>query len=106
MSDDVSELVNLVHQTRMYYEDRLAGEGFLNAYLFCDVEAIGAEKVRELRSTIEYGLGVPVEDIELSISDTSFGHDCERPELAIAPVGMLCQEGDVLTASGIEKRHR
>ena len=100
LSDGTEELVDVVHQTRMYYEDRLAGAGFCNAYLFCDVEAIGAEKARELRLTLESGLGIPVEDVALSIPLASLGYASEHTELAIAPVGLLWRERDSVAASG------
>ena len=100
VSDGSEELVDVVHQTRMYYEDRLAGVGFRKAFFLCDVEAVGAEKIRELRLTIEAGLRIPVEDIELSISCAAIGYSSDRPDLAIAPVGLLWRERDVLVGSG------
>jgi type IV pilus assembly protein PilM len=57
-ADGDGQLTDLVHQTAMYYQDRLGGAGFARVVL---VDAAGAGTEMEVRRSIESRLGVPVE---------------------------------------------
>jgi Tfp pilus assembly PilM family ATPase len=66
-SADANEtLADLVHQTAMYYEDRLQGNGFERAILSGSSAGGGAGTAdrSELRHNLETRLGVPVEGID------------------------------------------
>ncbi|MGE3510181.1 MAG: type IV pilus biogenesis protein PilM [Vicinamibacterales bacterium] len=58
-------LADLVHQTAMYYQDRLQGTGF-SRVLFCGATAGGrqAAEVDRLRQGLEQRLSLPVETID------------------------------------------
>jgi type IV pilus assembly protein PilM len=59
---DEESLTDVVHQTAMYYQDRLAGEGFTRVLLGGSSRAVGA--VDQLRGSLEERLGTPVESID------------------------------------------
>lgn len=61
--DDAS-IADLVHQTAMYYQDRLAGERFARVFLGGSGRAMGA--VETARNSLEERLGVAVEPIDPS----------------------------------------
>ena len=58
-----ADLVDLVHQTAMYYEDRLAGRGFERVFL-SGVPADGAGELEESRRRVEERLRVRMEAID------------------------------------------
>lgn len=61
-ADAVEQLVDVVHQTRMYFEDRLAGRGFARVLL---AGADAAERAR-LADDIAARLGVAVQPVDVS----------------------------------------
>ena len=56
--DDEESLTDAVHQTAMYYQDRLAGQGFARVLLG------GISTAGELGQSLEERLGTPVESID------------------------------------------
>jgi Tfp pilus assembly PilM family ATPase len=59
-------IADLVHQTAMYYEDRLSGSGF-SRVLFCGATAGGGRasiEVEQLRRSLAERLGTPVEAVD------------------------------------------
>ena len=60
--DEEETLPDLVHQTAMYYQDRLAGQGFARVLLGGSGRAPGA--VDQARRSLEERLGVSVEPID------------------------------------------
>jgi Tfp pilus assembly PilM family ATPase len=59
---DEEPLADLVHQTSMYYQDRLSGQGFSRVLIGGSGRAAGA--VDHARRSLEDRLGVPVETID------------------------------------------
>jgi type IV pilus assembly protein PilM len=59
---DEEPLADLVHQTSMYYQDRLSGQGFARVLIGGSGRAPGA--VDHARRSLEDRLGVPVETID------------------------------------------
>jgi type IV pilus assembly protein PilM len=56
--DDEESMADAVHQTAMYYQDRLAGQGFARVLLG------GVSTAGELSQSLEERLGTPVESID------------------------------------------
>lgn len=61
-ADDEETLADVVHQTAMYYQDRLAGQGFVRVLLGGMERAPG--DVDQARRSLDERLGVPVEIID------------------------------------------
>lgn len=64
--DGDGTLADLVHQTAMYYEDRLSGAGF-SRVLFCGAASSGVQprgEVEQLRQSLAERLGTPVESVD------------------------------------------
>ena len=97
--DATEELAHLVHQTRMYYEDRVGGAGFAGAYLVMGTEAILTEDAAELRRSIEVSLGISVEAIELSVGDSATVSDAGLTDLVAASFGLLLRDRELVTAT-------
>jgi Tfp pilus assembly PilM family ATPase len=87
---DEDALTDVVHQTTMYYQDRLSGQGFTRVLLGGAGRTIGAAAVA--RHSLEERLATPVEPIDPT-QDVMLGDRVQAtPELmsALAPViGML-----------------
>jgi Tfp pilus assembly PilM family ATPase len=64
-TDGDGQLTDLVHQTAMYYQDRLGGSGFGRVVL-ADADTDASDS--ELRRSIETRLGVPVESIDPTLA--------------------------------------
>lgn len=65
-ADSDGTITDLVHQTAMYYEDRLSGSGF-SRVLFCGATTGGARpsvEVEQLRRSLAERLGTPVEPVD------------------------------------------
>jgi Tfp pilus assembly PilM family ATPase len=62
-SDTDGTFADLVHQTAMYYEDRLGGTGFERVFL-AGGAASGAEDITQLRRSLEERLTNPVEIVD------------------------------------------
>jgi type IV pilus assembly protein PilM len=63
LTDGQEPLTDLVHQTAMYYEDRLGGQGFGRVVLSATTDALAAEP-SDLRQTLADRLQSPVEPID------------------------------------------
>ena len=83
-----ANLTELVHQTTMYYEDRLDGTGFGRVYLAASAAHTTAEDAASLRDSLESRLDVAVRPIALALADPSG----TRPDLVAAPLGLLLRE--------------
>jgi type IV pilus assembly protein PilM len=98
--DDDDSLGDLVHQTAMYYEDRLAGQGFARVLLGGSGQAPGA--VDAARRSLEERLSVTVEPIDPSRAAAVADRISVTADLmdVLAPlVGMLLRtRHDVVTA--------
>lgn len=91
--DAEGTLADLVHQTSMYYEDRLQGSGFARVMLAgASVDPSGADA---LRRSLEERLGLAVEPIDPRGTAALLDRITASPELldALAPlVGILMRE--------------
>ena len=84
-------LANLVHQTAMYYEDRLGGGGFSRALLAGQATLDDGDGSNEiLRRTLEDRLGARVEPLDTSIVTPGAGG--ADPAALAAPIGLLLRE--------------
>jgi Tfp pilus assembly PilM family ATPase len=89
-----SELVDLVHQTAMYHEDRLGGGGFTRVVL-AGVSVLGADGSDRLRRTLEERIGMRPEPIDFRTAAELRDRIAAGPELLdmLAPaVGILLRE--------------
>src|SRR5207249_665840 len=71
-ADAEGTLADLVHQTAMYYEDRLSGSGF-DRVLLCGASAAGvrqAADVEQIRRNLQERLGSPVETVAARMAIT------------------------------------
>jgi len=86
-------LADLVHQTRMYYEDRLQGGGFGRVFLVVSAADTAAAEAAILRRSLESRLGTFVEAIDLGVSGAHGpGTGGVLPDLMAAPLGLLLCE--------------
>ena len=86
-------LADLVHQTRMYYEDRLQGGGFERVFLAVSAANTTAEDAAILRRSLEPRLGTAVEAIDLSVPGPNGpGTGGVLRDLMAAPLGLLLRE--------------
>jgi hypothetical protein len=87
---DEESLPDLVHQTAMYYQDRLSGQGFARVFLGGAGRVVGAVDVA--RGSLEERLGVAVEPIDPGAAVSVTDRISLTPDLrdVLAPlVGML-----------------
>jgi hypothetical protein len=85
------DLVDLVHQTAMYHEDRLGGGGFGRVVL-AGASVLGAAETDRLRRMLEERAGVSVETVDFRSAVTMRDRIAAGPELldALAPsLGVL-----------------
>ena len=99
-SDTDGTLADLVHQTAMYYEDRLSGGGFGRVILAGGAGggARQAAEVDHVRRTLEERLTSPVESVDARAAAALTDRISAAPALldALAPlVGLLCRGRDV-----------
>ena len=91
--EDENNLPDLLHQTIMYYHDRLGGTRFTRAFLAGGVYFDGAgRRCDTLRRDLEVRLGVEVETIGLTIPTPvvkSTGGDASLLDSLAAPIGIL-----------------
>lgn len=83
-------LADLVHQTAMYYEDRLQGGGFARAVI------CGASS-DEVRRSLEQRLSLAVENVDIRVAAALTDRITVAPELldALAPLaGLLLRDGE------------
>ena len=90
-----SNLADLVHQTTMYYEDRLAGAGFARVFLAASAANTSVESASALRDSLESRLGVTVNPIRLARGNESVSGVGTHPDLLAAPLGLLLREHSV-----------
>ena len=86
-------LADLIHQTAMYYEDRLKGAGFARVWLAGTAALTGADSVRR---DLEARLGIGVENVDPRTAAGLVDRIGASPELtdALAPlVGVLRRGG-------------
>ena len=88
------DLVELVHQTAMYHEDRLGGGGFTRVVL-AGAAVLGNVETERLRRMLEERAGVRVEPVDFRSAVAMRDRIATGPELldALAPaLGMLLRE--------------
>ncbi len=86
-------LADLIHQTAMYYEDRLNGAGFARVWLAGTAALTGADSVRR---DLEDRLGIGVENVDPRAAAGLVDRIGASPELTdvLAPlVGVLRRDG-------------
>ena len=99
------DLGDLVHQTAMYYEDRLAGASFSRVVL-AGTSMVGAEYAERARRQIEERLGTRVEAVDVREGIALRDRIAAGPELldTLAPaVGVLLRDEPVVTAKAGER---
>jgi type IV pilus assembly protein PilM len=90
-ADADGTLADLVHQTAMYYEDRLQGTGFIRVVLCGGSAAAGAQS-DDIRRSLEERLAMPVEAIDVRAAAALTDRITAAPALldTLAPlVGLL-----------------
>ena len=88
--DDLGELV---HQTKMYYEDRLEGGGFWRIFLAVSAANTETADADSLRRLLESRLGDTVEAIDLGVSGAHVpGPGGVPSDVMAAPLGLLLRE--------------
>jgi Tfp pilus assembly PilM family ATPase len=95
-NDDEGTLADVVHQTAMYYEDRLRGGGFTRVLLAGAATVPGGAEA--LRRNLEERLGLTVESVDPRTAAALRDRIIASPELldALAPlVGILLRERKV-----------
>ena len=86
-------LSDLVHQTTMYYEDRLQGAGFGRVFLVMSASDSDADQAVSLKRSLETRLSVDVEAIMPGVElANGQGPGAGRPDLMAAPLGLLLRE--------------
>jgi type IV pilus assembly protein PilM len=96
------DLVELVHQTAMYHEDRLGGGGFSHVIL-AGASVLGAAEADRLRRMLEDRAGVKVETMDFRSAASMRDRIAAGPELldALAPsLGVLLRERVRAAGSG------
>jgi hypothetical protein len=95
-ADGEGTLADLVHQTSMYYEDRLNGSGFRSVMLSgASNTAVAADGIDTLRDDLEGRLGTQVSVVDTRAVATFADRITPSPSLidALAPlVGMLARQ--------------
>ena len=97
--DDEESLTDVVHQTAMYYQDRLSGDGFTGVLLGGSGRAPGA--VEAARLALEERLGARVDPIDAALAVTLPEITTTAPHLrdGLAPLaGMLLRTTDMVNA--------
>ena len=87
-------LADLVHQTTMYYEDRLQGGGFGRVFLTASAANNAADDLATRRQSLETRLGTSVEAIDLGVPGAANreGMGGVLPDLMVASLGLLLRE--------------
>ncbi len=102
-ADTDGTLADLVHQTTMYYEDRLKGGGF-SRVIVAGAAAAGAGSdavIDELRRSLEARLTTPVETVDPRTAAALTDRISAAPALldTLAPlVGLLLREHNEVSA--------
>lgn len=94
-ADGEGSLTDFVHQTAMYYEDRLGGRGVTRAFVTPrDLTPDAVEDVATLCRALE-GRGMPVAEVDVRAAASIADRITPSPELLralAAPVGLLLRE--------------
>jgi Tfp pilus assembly PilM family ATPase len=94
-SEADGSLADLVHQSAMYYEDRLGGAGFTRTVLAGAASALRGDEAEALRRDLEERLGARLESIDPRPVAALRDRIAASPELLdtiAAPVGLLLRE--------------
>ena len=96
-ADTEGTLADLVHQTAMYYEDRLKGAGFARVFLSGAGAAEGDRtgEIDQIRRSLEERLRTPVDTVDPRAAATLTDRITAAPALldALAPlVGLLLRD--------------
>ena len=88
------DLVDLVHQTAMYYQDRLDGRGLARAVLVQNAEdgQTGGATVETVQGMLEDRLNASVERLGSSRTTAILGVDPAALDLLAGPVGLLIRD--------------
>jgi Tfp pilus assembly PilM family ATPase len=103
LADADGTLTDLVHQTAMYYEDRLKGSGFARVIL-AGVHNLGVDRADEfarLSESIEERLGVPVDAVDPRTAASIADRLAPGPQLldSLTPlVGLLLRDREANVA--------
>ena len=89
---DDDALVDLVHQTTMYYEDRLSGGGYGRVLLAVSSEGADAGDAGRLRRLVETHLDTAVTPVAAGPSAEPPRADGAFPDVIAAPAGLLLRE--------------
>ena len=97
IADGEAGLADMVHQTAMYYEDRLAGSGFGRVVLAGGGSPAtqGGQDADYLRRALEQRLGISVDPVDPRTAATLMDRIAPNGELldVLAPlVGLLARE--------------
>jgi len=94
LADAEGHLADLVHQTAMYYEDRLGGGRFSRVVVAGGAAAVSSE-LASLRDTLEDRLHSPIESLDVRRAAT-FSDRIDAPHELLAalaaPVGLVLRE--------------
>jgi Tfp pilus assembly PilM family ATPase len=104
VADTEGTLADLVHQTAMYYQDRLQGTGFSRVFLAgaATAGAGQAGDVEQLRRTLEERLGTPVDAIDPREAAALTDRITAAPALldSLAPlVGLLLRDREAVVGA-------
>jgi hypothetical protein len=96
-SDGEAGLADMVHQTAMYYEDRLSGAGFRRVILAGagSPDSLGGQDADYLRRELEQRLGTKVDPVDPRTAATVMDRIAANTELldVLAPlVGLLARD--------------
>ena len=89
---DDGHLVDLVHQTTMYYEDRLGGGGYDRVFLAVSQDGATAGDAAHLRRLLATHLDTAVTPIAVNRSGEPSPAGGLLPDVAAAPAGLLARE--------------
>ena len=103
MADTEGTLADLVHQTAMYYEDRLKGGGFAQVLLSGAgaAEADQTGEIDQIRRSLEERLRTPVDTVDPRAAAALTDRITAAPALldSLAPlVGLLLRDREGVTA--------
>ena len=90
--DGDDDLVDLVHQTTMYYEDRLGGGGYDRVLLAVTMDGADADDAGHLRRLVETHLGAAVTPIAAGRPADPARPGAPLPDVTAAPAGLLVRE--------------
>ena len=90
--DEDDDLVDLVHQTTMYYEDRLEGGGYGRVLLAVSMDGATGGDAARLRRLLQTHLDTEVTPVAVNRSGDPPGDGDPLPDVAAAPAGLLARE--------------